>query len=350
MRTFLHIPHACERPTYKNNSSRACKPNVNMEKQSGDYCSIADDGTLHVQTDETVRRIQVALLGWYRAHRRALPWRKTKSPYRIFLAEMMLQQTQVERVIPKYRDFLARFPTVRQLAAAPLADVIRLWAGLGYNRRAVHLHRAAQAVVREHGGTFPMTLQALLDLPGIGAYTARAILSFVGNAPVAVVDTNVRRVLGRVYQRDLAADLVEYEGPTERQFQGLADSLIPNEQSARWNQALMDLGSSVCTSRRPDCPQCPLLTWCQTGRAGAVQDLPSLRPKGQGKIQRLSTLLSRAHHRCVAGAAARQRAAICRVGKPRARPDCRRVTGSAGVGAGAGLGARRPRNHQGRLE
>ena len=279
----LLIRHGCKPPTEKNNSSRACKPNVNMEKQRSEYFSVADDGTLHVQTDETVQRIQVALLGWYRAHRRALPWRKTKSPYRIFLAEMMLQQTQVERVIPKYRDFLARFPTVRQLAAAPLADVIRLWAGLGYNRRAVHLHRAAQAVVREHGGTFPMTLQALLGLPGIGAYTARALLSFVGNGPVAVVDTNVRRVLGRVYQRDLAAAF-EIEGPTERQFQGLADSLVPNEQSARWNQALMDLGSSVCTSRRPDCPHCPLLTWCQAGRAGAVQDLPSLRPKGQGRF------------------------------------------------------------------
>ena len=336
-------------PLIKNNSSRACKPNVNMEKQRSEYFSVADDGTLHVQTDETVQRIQVALLGWYRAHRRALPWRKTKSPYRIFLAEMMLQQTQVERVIPKYQDFLSRFPTVRQLAAAPLADIIRLWAGLGYNRRAVHLHRAAQAVVQDHGGTFPMTLQALLGLPGIGAYTARALLSFVGNAPVAVVDTNVRRVLGRVYQRDLAA-VFGIKGPTERQFQGLADSLVPNEQSARWNQALMDLGSSVCTSRRPDCPHCPLFTWCQAGRAGAVQDLPSLRPKGQGRVQRLSTLLSRAHHRRVAGAAAGQRAAIRRVGKLRARPDCRRVTGSAGVGAGAGLGARRPRNHQGRLE
>ena len=254
-----------------------------MEKQSGDYCSIAGDGTLHVRTDETVQRIQVALLGWYRAHRRALPWRKTKSPYRIFLAEMMLQQTQVERVISKYQDFLARYPTIRQLAAAPLADVIRLWAGLGYNRRAVHLHRAAQAVVQEHGGTFPMTLQALLGLPGIGAYTARALLSFVSNAPVAVVDTNVRRVLGRVYQRDLAA-VFGIEGPTERQFQGLADSLVPNEQSARWNQALMDLGSSVCTSRRPDCPHCPLFTWCQAGRAGVVRDLPSLRPKGQGRF------------------------------------------------------------------
>ena len=142
-------------PLIKNNSTRTCKPNVNMEKQRSKYFSVAADGTLHVQTDETVQRIQVALLGWYRAHRRALPWRKSKSPYRIFLAEMMLQQTQVERVIPKYQDFLARFPTVRQLAAAPLADVIRLWAGLGYNRRAVHLHRAAQALCKNTAARFP---------------------------------------------------------------------------------------------------------------------------------------------------------------------------------------------------
>lgn len=248
----------------------------------GAYVALGADGTTELRP-EFVAAIQGALLDWYRAHRRALPWRTTKSPYRIFLAEMMLQQTQVERVIPKYRDFLAAFPTLRRLAAAPLAEVIRLWAGLGYNRRAVHLHRAAQAVVREHGGTFPMCLRALLQLPGVGAYTARALLSFIDDAPVAVVDTNVRRVLGRVFQRDLVK-VFGPAGPTERQFQSFADGLVPAERSARWNQALMDLGSSVCASRRPDCPRCPLLVWCQAGQAGAVQDLPSLRPKGQGSF------------------------------------------------------------------
>ena len=270
-----------------------------MEKQGSEYFSVGDDGTLHVETDETAQRIQVALLGWYRAHRRALPWRKTKSPYRIFLAEMMLQQTQVERVIPKYQDFLSRFPTVRQLAAAPLAEVIRLWAGLGYNRRAVHLQRAAQAVVQEHGGTFPMTLQALLGLPGIGAYTARALLSFVGSAPVAVVDTNVRRVLGRVYQRDLAA-VFGIEGPTERQFQGLADSLVPNEQSARWNQALMDLGSSVCTSRRPDCPALSAfhVVPSGTGRSGPRLALAASKGPGEDSAALHATIAGASSPRC----------------------------------------------------
>ncbi len=253
------------------------------EHDRGEFCSLATDGTLQLERDETVRRFQIAVLGWYRLHRRELPWRQTKSPYRKFLAEMMLQQTQVERVIPKYYAFIERFPTIRQLAAAPTAEVIRLWAGLGYNRRAVHLHRAAQAVVREHGGKFPMCLQSLLSLPGIGPYTARALQSFVGNTTVAVVDTNVRRVLGRVLRSDLQK-LLGVEGPMERQFQALADSLVPERHSARWNQALMDLGSTVCTSRKPDCPHCPFFAWCQARRSADIYDLPSLRPKSQGKF------------------------------------------------------------------
>lgn len=252
--------------------------------KAGDNClSLSTDGALKVEARKSVQAMREALLRWYRVHRRELPWRSTRSPYRKFLAEMMLQQTQVERVAPKYQAFLAQFPTIQRLAAAPLADVIRLWAGLGYNRRAVHLHRAAQAVVREHGGTFPMCLQALLRLPGVGPYTARALLSFVDNAPVAVVDTNVRRVLGRVFRDDLQA-LFGERGPTERQVQALADGLVPQERSARWNQALMDLGSTVCTSRQPDCPRCPLFAWCQARRAAHVTDLPALRPKGQGKF------------------------------------------------------------------
>ena len=248
-----------------------------------EHCAAAADGGLRVERVAAAPRLQEALLGWYRAHCRTLPWRGSQSAYRIFLAEMMLQQTQVERVIPKYHDFLAQYPTIRRLAAAPLAEVIRLWAGLGYNRRAVHLHRAAQAVVREHGGRIPMSLKTLLELPGIGAYTARALLSFAANAPVAVVDTNVRRVLGRVFQHDLTAHFGDM-GPTARQFQALADSLVPAERSARWNQALMDLGSAICTARQPDCNRCPFFAWCQARREGEVIDLPSLRPRGQGKF------------------------------------------------------------------
>ncbi len=251
------------------------------ERDGLEYCASGPDGAVRAAEVASVRHIQDALLRWYRGHRRDLPWRNTRSAYRIFLAEMMLQQTQVERVAQRYREFLARFPTVRHLAAAPVAAVIRLWAGLGYNRRAVHLHRAAQAVVRDHGGRFPKDLAALLDLPGVGPYTARALLSFVDNAPVAVVDTNVRRVVGRILQRDLTAAYGD-AGPNPRQFQALADSLAPAAHSARWNQALMDLGSSVCASRRPDCARCPVEEWCQATRADEVADLPALRPKGQG--------------------------------------------------------------------
>jgi A/G-specific adenine glycosylase len=256
------------------------------------------------EQDERAILLQDALLHWYHAHQRSLPWRGSKSAYRIFLAEMMLQQTQVERVTPKYHEFLDRFPTLQELAAAPLADVIRLWAGLGYNRRAVHLHRAAQAIVREHNGKFPMRLPALLNLPGIGPYTARALLSFVGNAPVAVVDTNVRRVLGRVFRSNLAVAFGN-KGPNERQFQAIADELVPENQSARWNQALMDLGSSICASRRPDCPRCPLNQLCQAHREGQVEDLPSLRPKRQGKFTG-----SRRYYRGRIIAALRENAAV----------------------------------------
>ena len=284
--------------------------------------------------------MQEALLGWYRKHRRKLPWRGSQSAYRIFLAEMMLQQTQVERVIPKYHAFLAHFPTIRRLAAAPLAEVIRLWAGLGYNRRAVHLHRAAQAVVREHRGKFPMSLKTLLELPGVGAYTARALLSFAANAPVAVVDTNVRRVLGRVFQHDLTAHYGD-KGPTARQFQALADSLIPAAHSARWNQALMDLGSAICAARQPDCDRCPFFAWCQARRSGRGNRPAVAAAARAGEVRWLKALLPGAHNRRPAGTSARQRNPVHRVGRPRPRPGRKGVAGKLAVGVDVGPGARR---------
>jgi A/G-specific adenine glycosylase len=178
---------------------------------------------------------QRLILAWYDAFKRELPWRGDPDPYHILVSEVMLQQTQVDRVIPKYLAFLERFPTLRSLAGASTADVIREWQGLGYNRRALNLKRAAEAAVREHGGTLPGTVEALERLPGIGKYTARAVASFAFGVQVPVVDTNVRRVLSDWMGREL----------TDRETWELAHRLLPAGRAADWNQALMDYGALV---------------------------------------------------------------------------------------------------------
>ena len=193
--------------------------------------------------------IQTALLGWAEGARRDLPWRRTRDPWAVLVSELMLQQTQVARVIPKYEAFLARFPTPEACAAAAPGEVIRLWAGLGYNRRALNLHRCAVAVVEDHGGRIPGTLAGLLALPGIGPYTARAVLAFAFERDAGVIDTNAARVLARaVAGRPLAA----------REAQALADEIVPPGQGWAWNQAMLDLGATVCTKRAPACERCPL--------------------------------------------------------------------------------------------
>ena len=197
------------------------------------------------------------LLGWFVANRRDLPWRQTRDPYRILVSEVMLQQTQVDRVIPYYHAWLDAFPTVHELANAPIADVIRLWKGLGYNRRAVNLQRTAQAVV-EMGGEFPRDVDALLKLPGIGPYTAGAIACFAFELDVPFIDTNMRRVLHRV--------LVGVDVPkpklTDRQVTSLAAEMIPPGNGWNWNQALIEFGALQCTSRKPLCVVCPLQVEC----------------------------------------------------------------------------------------
>jgi A/G-specific adenine glycosylase len=184
--------------------------------------------------------MQRSLLAWYGQHKRDLPWRHTHDPYAILVSEVMLQQTQVPRVIPRYLDWLQRWPTAGSLAAAPVADVIRAWAGLGYNRRAVNLHRCAGAVV-EMGG-FPQEPRRLQQLPGIGPYTAAAIACFAFGAELAAPDVNARRVLGRAF--------------------GDPDLPPPPGRAYDWNQALFDLGSSICIARRPRCDECPLRHGC----------------------------------------------------------------------------------------
>lgn len=204
-----------------------------------------------------IGKVHQALLTWYSQHGRDLPWRRTRDPYAILVSEVMLQQTQVERVIPKYHDFLSRFPTLEALAAASRAEVIRAWSPLGYNLRAVRLHEIAQQAVRECGGRLPSDEASLLRLKGLGPYTAAALRCFAFDEPTAAVDTNVRRVLARVL-------LGEPDGRQlpPREVMGLAERALPRERAYDWNQALMDLGATICLARRPACQRCPLERLC----------------------------------------------------------------------------------------
>ena len=206
----------------------------------------------------TIARFQRRLLAWYRRHGRDLPWRRTRHPYRVLVSEIMLQQTQVDRVVPKYREFLGRYPTLARLAAARVEDVRRLWYPLGYNVRPMRLHAIARETVARYGGRLPHTEETLRSLPGVGRYTAGAILSFAYGRDAAVLDTNVRRVLGRVFfgPRRLA----RVRG--EKAFWDLASALVPPGRGYDFNQALMDFGATWCSPRKPKCAPCPMRSFC----------------------------------------------------------------------------------------
>jgi A/G-specific adenine glycosylase len=215
------------------------------------------------------------LLGWFRQYRRDLPWRRTKAPYRIWLSEIMLQQTRVAAVIPYYERFLKRFPDIHSLATAPQEEVLRLWSGLGYYSRARNLQRAAQEIVAKHGGVFPPAEKDALELPGIGAYSAAAILSIAYDAKYAVLDGNVARVLARVFavQGDLR-DAQHWQS-----LQESADALLDPKSSGDWNQAMMELGATLCTPQSPQCLLCPVTQFCQARKLGIAQSLPAARKK-----------------------------------------------------------------------
>jgi len=215
------------------------------------------------------------LLGWFRQFRRDLPWRRTKDPYRIWLSEIMLQQTRVAAVIPYYERFVERFPDVRSLATAPENEVLRLWSGLGYYGRARNLRKAAQQVVARHGGQFPANFEDILALPGIGNYTAPAILSIAFGEKLAVLDGNVARVLSRVGA--VRGDIRE-----PRRWQGLqvtANSLLDPESPGDWNQAMMELGATLCTPKSPQCLLCPVAQFCEGRKLGIAESLPEKRKK-----------------------------------------------------------------------
>jgi len=216
---------------------------------------------------EKIQQFQKQLFDWYEDHRRQLPWRETSDPYCIWVSEVMLQQTRVKTVVPYYAKFLRRFPGVRHLAGAEQQAVLKLWEGLGYYGRARNLHRAAGIVVDRYGGDLPNDIRLFRDLPGVGEYIASAVMSFAFGQPCAAVDGNMKRVLARLNR---IPEPVNGSG-SGKIFKAAAERLLAEDASAAFNQAMMDLGSVVCTPGSPDCGNCPLREFCEgfeTGDAG----------------------------------------------------------------------------------
>ena len=217
--------------------------------------------------------LNTALLSWFDAYARKLPFRGVKDPYAVWLSEIMLQQTQVTTVVPYFERFMKRFPTVQKLAAARLDSVLKLWQGLGYYTRARNLHKAARIIVEQHRGVFPDTFDAIIALPGIGRYTAGAIASIAFGLPVPVLDGNVIRVLCRLYRLS--------ENPktpaAQKHLWHLAETLVPQNRPGDFNQSLMELGATLCTPKNPNCPQCPVQSLCQAYARNEQDVLPRMQ-------------------------------------------------------------------------
>ena len=225
------------------------------------------------------------LLAWYTTCRRDLPWRRTRDPYAIWVSEVMLQQTRVETVIPYYERFLARFPTAHALAEAAEGDVLALWSGLGYYRRARLLHRGARAVTER--GNFPDERATLLEVPGIGPYTAGAIASIAHGRAVGLVDGNVARVLARLFA--IEEDMRRGGMKTAAR---IADEIVHERDPGSWNQALMELGATVCTPRDPKCDRCPVASACRANELGRTKELPILAPKTKPLRERVQAVVA----------------------------------------------------------
>ncbi|MEK6806786.1 MAG: A/G-specific adenine glycosylase [Pseudomonadota bacterium] len=238
----------------------------------------------------TAGHFSTRLLKWFDRHgRHDLPWQHPRNAYRVWLAEVMLQQTQVTTVIPYYRRFLRRFPGIAALACAPLDDVLALWSGLGYYARARNLHAAAQIIVREHDGRFPQDFDTVLELPGIGRSTAGAILAQAFGQRHAILDGNVRRVLARW------AAIPGWPGAArvQQKLWTLAEHLLPGKRLADYTQALMDLGATVCTARQPRCAECPLQRDCKARAKKLIAEIPAPRPRRMRPLKREHLLLIR---------------------------------------------------------
>ncbi|MBL0142703.1 MAG: A/G-specific adenine glycosylase [Betaproteobacteria bacterium] len=228
------------------------------------------------------------IVAWQRRHGRSdLPWQGTRDPYRIWISEIMLQQTQVATAIPYFDRFLARFPDVAALAAVPEDEVMRLWSGLGYYARARNLHRAARAIVAEHGGRFPLSMKEALVLPGIGRSTAAAILVFSTGEAHAILDGNVKRVFARHFGIPGAVD----SAATLAQLWRLAESLVPPKDAERYTQGLMDLGATVCTRTNPGCANCPVRSSCVALRDGRIAQLPGRKPARTSPVREVAMLV-----------------------------------------------------------
>ena len=227
-------------------------------------------------TNNTFSSITKTVLSWYDKHKRDLPWRHNADPYHVWVSEIMLQQTQVETVIPYYHRFLTRFPTVQSLATASQDAVLKAWENMGYYSRARNLHKAAADIVERFGGKIPDDWDDLLSLPGIGQYTAGAILSIAFGLPVPAVDANVRRVLSRLFVVQEPID----DRATAQRLWSLAEDLVPARDAGQFNQALMDLGATICTAKRPTCQVCPLKASCQAYQEGLQDRLPMTKKRG----------------------------------------------------------------------
>lgn len=228
-----------------------------------------------------------ALLAWYGRHARDLPWRRNRDPYAIWVSEVMLQQTQVATVKGYFERFMTALPTIAALATVDEQAVLRLWEGLGYYRRARQLHQAAQVLVREHGGAFPRDREAVDRLPGIGRYTAGAILSIAFDAREPILEANTIRVFSR---------LVGYQGDAhstagQRLLWSIAEAVLPRRGCGRFNSALMELGSEVCSARSPQCEECPVAVWCQARAMGAQETIPAAKPKLRAELRREAAVL-----------------------------------------------------------
>lgn len=217
-------------------------------------------------TVRTIRSLQSALLRWYEVHRRNLPWRQTRDPYRIWISEVMLQQTQVDQVIPYFHRFIERFPDLKTLAEAPLSTVYKIWEGLGYYRRAEYLHRAAGIILRDHDGKLPDEYDELRSLPGFGEYTAGAVMSIAFHQPYPAVDGNVVRVVSRWLRIDKDAS----NGSVRKELTERLRTLIPSDRASDFNQALMEIGSLICRPAAPLCNDCPVRRFCR-----AYRELPN---------------------------------------------------------------------------
>lgn len=246
----------------------------------------ANDVTFSNVEKATLRR---RLLAWFRANQRELPWRASRDPYGIWVSEVMLQQTQVTTVIPFFKKFLARFPTISDLAQAHEQEVLKYWEGLGYYRRARHLHQAAQLIIREHSGTFPRQAADASQLPGLGRYTLGAVLSQAFDQRLPIVDANVARILCRLFAWTKELETKQ----TQEWLWSTAEALLPYKQVGDFNQALMELGQTTCTTGQPSCLLCPLRDLCQGHARGLATTLPVRRAKARHTLVKECAIILR---------------------------------------------------------